>query len=342
MYGNESDEYGSEETTYFDPPAGYAPAGPAAPAPRAPAPTTVPFRGNPVMSPLRHDTRFGGLGEFSADAVCSLRALDKLAWRFFWQVNEGSTLDALTTLNVFRALFNRKRAAIAPGFTAQQQTVLPVSLTENAWDQAMIRAVVLSFVGGLGTSDARLVQTLGNIPQSMAALPNWWTGFRDMLPAVDQQVLRAYIEVPMPVGGDPATQLAAFVVDDLNLCRNPPAASPPPPAAPPPAPPGAPPTRFPLTVRGGSLPITPFAIPGSGGPPSQNPANGDSRSSGGGAASSGGIGLLGWSLLGLVAYGAWLAYQDHQTVLRGDDDALEGEQEPEGEGEPGCGCGDKA
>ena len=293
MYGDAADEYGSEEATYFDPP---DVDGVTAAAPAPAARVVVPFRGNPVPSPLRHDTRFGGLGEFSAGAVCAIRALDKLIWRFFSQVNEGATLDALVTLEVFRTLYNIKRASIAPGFTAAQQAALPTTLPLAEWSAEMVRASALSLLGGLGTSDPRIPAALGRMPASMAALPNWWTGFRALLTPRDEQVLRAYIELAMRPGEDVSRALATYVVEDLRAC-----------VAPPPPVPGAPPPPPPVP---GAPPPPPAAPPPQARPP---------------APASGGIGLLGWGLLGLVAYGAWLAYGDGQEVKHAAMRAIDGE-----------------
>jgi hypothetical protein len=329
-YGNEDSEYDREEREYFAVPDMEV--------------ELAPFKGNPLPSQmqlqspvpsqmhlkgtLQHSTRFGGLGEFTPEAVCAIRALDKLVWRFFSQVNDGSTLDALTSLNLFRSLYNHKRATIAPGFSTAEQGVLPQVLNENAWTQDMIRAVVMSLLGGLGRSDARIPTKLGQIPTSMAQLPSWWTGLRDMLTPADLQALRGYIEVPLPTGVDPTTIIARYVQEDLQACAagSSPTASAPAPSAPAPSAPAPAPVRFdPATGRMVTLPPVLLTIPGGSGggaPPPRNTSPSETTSSGGARASSG-IGLLGFALIAIAAYGAYLAYEDGKKTpaqLRGEED----------------------
>lgn len=329
MYGDEGGEYGQEERDYFAVPdmhVDMAPGAPSAPAPASPA---QPFKGNPVpskmrLATLRHNTRFGGLGDFSPEGVCAVNALAKLIWRFFSQVNDGTTLDALATLNVYRSLYNYNRALLAPGFTPAAAAALPASLPDAAWTADVRTSTELVLVGALGSSDSALVSAISAMPTSMAQLPNWWTGLSRSasLNASDLAALRTYIEIPMPRSADPATILAAYVADDLRACAT---------GAPAPGPTptqqgySAPtPQQTAQTIRCSDGSIVPVGTPcppppGSSSPGGGNPGGGG----GGGSAPARGVGMMGLVLGALALYGLYLAVQDGKKTpaqLRGEVD----------------------
>lgn len=259
-----------------------------APVPVAVMPSPPPPSAAPALS---------GLGDFTLEGRCSLTALSKLLWRFFAQVADGQTMAALTTLAVYQSLYNLKRNVIAPGFSAAVVASLPARLPDVSWSQPAIDSAKLVLAGSFGPNTA-VIAALRAMPSNMGALGAWFPTLRNAAPPEDLAVLRTYQDAPMPVGGDQARILSSYVADDLVDCQGPPAPTPLPPAPTrPPAPPPPPP------------PPSPPRVNPSGTTTSSGTAPAPSRS--------GGIGLLGYALVALAGYGAWLAYQDSKKTKGG-------------------------
>lgn len=293
-----SDEYDpdAEASAYSDDEHAYGADPDLAPAPAAP---------RPAAEPRARRRSLSGLGDFSPEGACTVTALAKLLWRFFTQVTDGNTQDALVTLSVYRSLYNMKRAVVAAGFSAAAQGQLPVTIPDTSWSQPMMASAVLLLLGAYGPTDTAVVNVLRTMPLNMAALATWFPNLRNATTPEEATALRAYSDAPMPVGDpNPARILAAYVVDDLHAC-NPAAAAPPIPTPSAPAPTPAPFVAVPQAPQPVTMaPLRPQQTP------SQNP-----QTSSGGQQREGGMGLWGLALLALAGYGAWLAYQDHQKVM---------------------------
>jgi len=261
-------------------------------------------RGPGVSPPSRRDLEgLRALGTFTPQAVCELKSLAKLAYLFFTNVSTGDTQKALATLGVFRYLYNGSKATITPGFSAAIQAALPASIPDVSWSAEMQRAVGFSLAGALGTSSPA-VAVVANLPGNMAAVATWFPTFRNALGAEDVATITDYAN--QPTSGDYATAIGAIARDDLSACTT---ATVPSGSVLQPTPTG--PTQTYAGRPSGSALVPAAGGAGSG---SGGGSGGGASTSGGGAAASsvtGGMsGFLTIALLGLVGYGAYLAYSD--------------------------------
>jgi hypothetical protein len=260
-------------------------------------PEVIPRVEIPVMPPPPPRAPRGGLsglGELSPIGVCVVRALDQVAYRFFQEVATGTTVQALSTLNVYRALYNTHRGSVVPGLPAVYQS-LPTTLAAAEWSTPMRQVVSNMFAVALGTGHPALA-ALASLPPAISGITAWFTSFQRALVPGDLATLRAYLEIPTVTGTAPDVALARTVVDDLRTCGVTP---PPAPPAPPSAPPRANPAPTQQVVSGGRS--------GAG-------AGGASTTSSAGASviqqSAIGVGRGVGSMLtlGLVAFGAYGLY----------------------------------
>jgi hypothetical protein len=266
----------------------------------------------PRTGPMVTSLMLEGLREFDLAARCALIALSRVTWLFFSKVSDGQTQSALGVLELYRSLWNLKRDVIAPGFAGHGPEYMPGMLPAAEWSTPVRNSMAYALAGATGFHDD-ITQVLVRMPDNMAALPAWFVQLRNVLPAADLPVIRAYVDAPLPTTGDPILFLANFVRDDLQQCMGV-TASPPQPAQPPPsrsvpfrpylpsqqvvtqlrpalAPPAPPPALPPVIEQGG----------GGGGAPPSRPSQ-----------PSGGVSLAVLVVLALLGWGGYLAWQDSQ------------------------------
>ncbi len=243
-------------------------------------------RTGPVTSPLH----LQGLGEFTVSGACSIRALSRVAFRFFTEVAEGRTQPSLATLEVYRRLYNARRGGFANGFSGAAQALLPTNLPAAEWNDALRQTVAIVLAGGLGNGHPA-IETLSSMPPAISGLTAWFIALQRNLSPGNLAFLREYLEVPMPTGANPITVLSAYVNDDLRRCTPSSTPTPPPPSSPP------------VVARN---------------PTSSSPATGGGASAGGAPGtmpsgvpvSSGTHSLLLFGLVGLVGWGLLKAVTD--------------------------------
>lgn len=253
--------------------------------------------------------RTGALGDFTPTAICELRTLSKLSYLFFVNVSTGDTMKALAVLGVYRSLFNSARHSIVTGFSSAAQAILPTTLADASWSTDMNRAVALTLSATLGASNTAVTAALQSMPSNMAQLATWFPTLRAAVGPEDT-ALSDYANTP--TSGDYATAVGAIARDDLTSCLTPATAAPSPsPSVSAPAP-G---TQYVLA------PSRPAQV--------ANTTPGGSSASGPGsraAVTGSGSGILTVLLVGLVAYGGYLAFKDSgeagKKKLAGVDDVL--------------------
>lgn len=295
---------------------GAMPEGYAAPAPAPAARPQQPVQNfappTPRTGPMVTSLMLQGLREFDLPARCALIALSRVTWLFFSKVSDGQTQSALGVLELYRSLWNLKRDVIAPGFVGHGPEYMPGMLPVAEWSTPMRQSMAYTLAGATGFHDD-ITQVLVRMPDSMAALPEWFVRLRNVIPSVDLPTLRGYIDAPLPSSGDPILYLANFVRDDLQQCMG--ATSPTPPPAPAPAPPSRTVPFVPIVGRPTGLPVPssppagPPPPPGGGaGSPGMQPSQPASSAASGGAS----FALL--VVLALLGVGGYLAWQDSQKA----------------------------
>lgn len=258
-------------------------------APRPPVQNFAPPapRTGPMVTVL-----FRGLGDFDVAGRCAIVALSRVAWLFWSKVADGQTTAALGILELYRSLWNLKRDSIASGFVGHGVEHLPGILPAAEWSQPMRYSMAYAMAGATGFY-TDVANVLARMPDSMAALPQWFQQITAALPASDLPALRAYVDSPLPMSGDPAIYYANYVRDDLSRCGAPA-------TAPAPAP-----TQYQTQAPQGQS-IAPFRPA-----PSPTPGGSATPGTGGPGASSSGGGLFSLlAMLALIGYGGYLAIQD--------------------------------
>lgn len=284
-YGTERDGYAAD---------GYTVPAESAPAPR-PAPPVV--TGNPQVSPLRRGLEALRLGEFTAEQLCYMRPLSRLAWAYLSLMSDGSSYDALGVLSVYRALFNSQRAAIVGGLSPSAQSALPSSLSEIAWTDPMRLSMQIVLSASISAGRADRNEALLRMPTSALEIAAWFRASRGLF---DETSLRTYLEVPRAAGSELAPSILAAVRDDIETCLHP--AAPPRtytigPAtgvAPGSCPPGS------VLVNGRCQSVTATSV---------SPTQGSRQNNGGAPASGQSKGLF-WAVIAALAAGAWWVYRE--------------------------------
>lgn len=257
----------------------------------------VPKFPTPMTGPVVSKMSLAGLqlGDFTPSGTCSIRALSRVAYRFFTQLQNGDTSAALVTLGVWRSLYNARRNGFVGGFSPVAQALLPASLPQVEWSDALRQAMAVVIAGGLGAGHPALA-ILESLPVSMASVGAWFLRFQGALVPGNIAFLREYVDILMPSGSTPAQVLTAYVNDDLSSCTAPAVATPPPPTSPP------------VVPRNTGAPTSP-AGGGRGGAGAGGGAPSPITSAAAPVSSSTGM----WMTAGLVAfagYGLYLAVKD--------------------------------
>lgn len=210
--------------------------------------------------------------------VCVVRSLSKLAWRYFWSMEQGQSLEALASLEVFRRLYSEERAGILELVPEANRSLIPPALSSTSYDENLRRALLVAMGLALGNVAPQLSARLQALPANANQVGAWFAQTRDLAPSSVADSLRDYWDIPLVVGSGAQMEalISRTVAQDVADCMNPPAAQPAAQPAPAPAPTPAPTPS--VVLPNISLPTTVYV-------PAPVQASGGTRSgsSGGGA-----------------------------------------------------------